>query len=162
MYKRLSILLILVLILFSKCDEENNEEENDNHGYGDEYNEQDRNNYFKDALKEYLIKHNLINSEELVQPEVVKEMLIKVFTGEKGEDLPKSMFKIINELSDIFVNIYYRERKKIKGKELYDLIDLNAIFAKMGQLMEETSLNEKEEENDFDPMDYVDKPTPGL
>ena len=124
------IFLLLSLILLIKCDDEeeslNNEEE--------EFSELERNNYFKESLKEYLIEHNLFNNEKLIKKTDINKIFINVLTGQEKDTLPEEIVETFNKLSDYFINIYYEHKKEIRGKEFYDLVDMGAIFKKMEEL----------------------------
>ena len=118
--------LLLSLILLIKCDDVNNEEE--------EYSDLDRNNYFKESLKEYLKEHNLFNNDKIIKPNDIKKIFIIVLTGQDKDSLPEEIVETFNKLSDYFINIYYKNRKEIRGKEFYDLVDMGEIFKKMEEL----------------------------
>ena len=118
--------LLLSLILLIKCDDVNNEEE--------EYSDLDRNNYFKESLKEYLKEHNLFNNDKIIKPNDIKKIFIIVLTGQDKDSLPEEIVENFNKLSDYFINIYYKNRKEIRGKEFYDLVDMGEIFKKMEEL----------------------------
>ena len=135
------IYYILLLILSTKCGEGPN--------YADanfEYDENDRNNYFKNYLKEYLIERKLFNSNKVVKPEDIKKIILELLSGSDEEHPIKEVGDGLNELCDYFVNLYYKERKEIKGKEIYNLIDINAIFMRLEKMM---GFGEKEEEEEI-------------
>ena len=119
------------MILLNKCDDE---EKSLNYEEEEEFSELYRNKFFKKSLKEYLIEHNLFNNDKLIKPIDIKKMFIIVFTGQDKDSLPEEIVETFNKLSEYFINIYYKDRKEIRGKELYDLVDMGEIFKKMEEL----------------------------
>ena len=135
------IYCILLLILSTKCGEGPNYED-----ANFEYDENDRNNYFKNYLKEYLIERKLFNSNKVVKPEDIKKIILEILSGSDEEHPIEQVGDAVNELCDYFVNLYYKERKEIKGKEIYNLIDINTIFMRLEKMM---GFGEKEEEEEI-------------
>ena len=88
-----------------------------------------------------------------------------VFDGEP-EGGPEFMQGIFEQLSEYFINTYYKDRKEIKGKEIYDLIDIKIISMKFEQMIGENPYyngNEDDmEENDYDNRDVVGDPNPDV
>ena len=127
-----------------------------------DYDELDSDHYFKESLKEYLEEHKLIDSEKIIQPEEMKKIFLDVVSDDDPDGTTDYMLKMFEELADHFVNLYYKERKEIRGKDIYDLIDINPISMKFEELMGNSPYFpgfNNEEENDFDNMDDVGDPT---
>ena len=159
------LIIIFIIILLTKCEEEfeeiNKESENDD----DEYNSKS----FKKNLKEYLIEKKLFDSEEPVQKEELKKIVLdNIF--ENGEEVFGDYFtKIFNELADYFVDSYFKNRKEIKGKEIYDLIDIKPITEKFEEIVGKNNNNKSNMNNtdtdidnknkDFNSMNEVGEPT---
>ncbi len=152
------IISLFTLLFIIKCNElpletlENNSD----------YDEFDSDRYFKESLKEYLEDNKLFDSEKIIQPEELKEIFLDVVTEGDPDASFDYMEKIYEELADHFVNLYYRERQKIRGKDIYDLIDINPISLKFEELMGNSAYFpgfNNEEENDLDYMDEVGDPT---
>ena len=79
-----------------------------------------------------------------------------------------------NELADYFVDSYFVNRKEIKRKEIYDLININHITDKFEQMLgnnphfvndeNRTYINDDEDEdnNEDNSRDDVDEPSPDV
>ena len=77
---------------------------------------------------------------------------------------------MFNELADYFVNSHFVNRKEIKWKEIYELININHISDKFEQMLgnnrhfvndeNSTNINDDEDEdnNEYDSRDEVDEP----
>ena len=157
------LIIIFIIILLTKCEEEleeiNKESENDD----DEYNSKS----FKKNLKEYLIEKKLFDSEELVKKEELKKIVLdNIFGG--GEEIFGEYFQnIFKELADYFTESYFEKKKEIKGKEIYDLIDIKPITDKFVQMVaNNTNFNRNMNDTDIDSeneelnsMDEVGEPT---
>ena len=162
MKKNLVIMLILVSFAFlSKCqDEQEPIEENygeDYYNYGD----YDDDSFFKGTLKEYLVENKLFDSERVIQPDEMKKIFLDVITdGDPESSSPGYMNGVFTKLTDYFVDLYYKEKKEIKGKEIYDLIDINAISMKFEEMVGDNPYysDYDGQENDYDSRDGVGDP----
>ena len=125
------IIILLSIIFITKQEEES--------GKNDEE--------FQKYLKQYLIDKNLFDSEEPVKPEEMKKIFMDIITEGEYESNKEFYEGIFNELADYFVNSYYVNRKEIKGKQIYDLIDINQISEKYELMMSYYSETSDDEEN---------------
>ena len=158
------LIIIFTTIFLSKCEEEPNELNKESE-LDDEYNSKS----FKKNLKQYLIEKKLFDSEEPVQKEELKKIVLdNIF--ENGEEVFGDYFtKIFNELADYFVDSYFKNRKEIKGKEIYDLIDIKPITEKFEEIVGKNNNNKSNMNNtdtdidnknkDFNSMNEVGEPT---
>ena len=137
--KSIIFFLLLSFVLIIKCDDKSFEKEEE-----EEYSDLNRNNYFKEALKEYIIENNLYNNDKLIQPNYIKTIFLNVFTGQSKDNLPEEIVETFDKLSNYFINIYFKDRKEIRGKEFYDLVDINEIFIKMEELFPDNSDDDKD------------------
>ena len=86
----------------------------------------------------------------------MKKIFIDVMTEKDPQYIPEFLKAILDKLSKYFIDKYYKKKKIIKGKDLYDLIDIEPIAAKFQQLTgsydydfdESEAENENEENND--------------
>jgi len=163
--KLISLYLIIIfsILFIAQSEEEIEEISNIESDYDDGYGY----DYFKDNLKQYLIQRKLFESEEPVQKKELKEIFLDVITEGNEESLGEYFQKLFNELADYFVDSYFVNRKEIKGKEIYDLIDINQISEKFEQMVGENpfnnQMNDTDNENEnFDSMDEVGEPTPDV
>ena len=130
-----------------KCDSKSNSNDESN----DEGHKQ-----FKEQLKQYLIETKLLNSEKPIEREEMKKIFIDVMTEKDPQYIPEFLKAILDKLSKYFIDKYYKKKKIIKGKDLYDLIDIEPIAAKFQQLTgsydydfdESEGEDENEENND--------------
>lgn len=129
--KFIFIYILLSIIFITKAEEES--EKNDEE--------------FQKYLKQYLIDKNLFDSEEPVKPEEMKKIFMDIITEGEYESNKEYYETIFSELADYFVNTYYVNRKEIKGKQIYDLIDINQISEKYELMMSYYSEDSDEEEN---------------
>ena len=139
--------IIITIIFTIKCDSKSNSNDESN----DEGHKQ-----FKEQLKQYLIETKLLNSEKPIEREEMKKIFIDVMTEKDPQYIPEFLKAILDKLSKYFIDKYYKKKKIIKGKDLYDLIDIEPIAAKFQQLTgsydydfdESEGEDENEENND--------------
>ena len=88
----------------------------------------------------------------------MKKIFLESVTEGDAESSGEYFGGIFIELADHFVNEYYKERKEIRGKDIYDLIQLDPISKKFEQLMNDNSKynGADDNENNRDYNDYND------
>ena len=161
-------IVLLSFIYLTKC-EKVHEGETINNDFDDGYGE----DYFKESLKQYLVERNLFDSEEPVSKEEMKKIFLEVITEGDYESSAEYFGGIFNELADYFVDSYFVNRKEIKGKQIYDLININHISDKFEQMLgnnphfvndeNDTMINDEDEDNnEYDSRDDVGEPTPDV
>ena len=158
--KNFYLLLILSLFFLTKSEEtpEPKVEQDDNNN---ETFEEDGDLYFKKTLKDYLVEKNLFESDRIIEPDEMKKIFLESVTEGDAESAADYFGGIFIELADHFVNEYYKERKEIRGKDIYNIIELDPISKKFEQLMNDNSKYNGEEvnkENNNDYNDYDDDP----
>ena len=163
MSKKLFFILLCSIIFFVKADEEPDEMSN----YDDDYYDGYGDNYFQESLKEYLVQNNLYDSDRIIQPDEMKKIFLEVITEGDAESSADYFGGIFNELSDFFVNEYYAKKKEIKGKDIFELFDINQISQKFEQMMEANpkynGMNEVDEDDgDYDTRDDIGEPSPDV
>ena len=157
------IISLLSLILNSKCEENHSEEEEEDWEEGDDYDDFEGDDYFKHSLKEYLVANKLFDSDRLIKRDEMKKIFLDVISDGDPEGAPGYMESVFHDLTEYFVNTYYKDRPQIRGKDLYDLIDINEISMKFEQMMGDNPYyNGYEEEKDFDNRDVVGEPSPDV
>ena len=156
MYFYFLIILSLFFLLKSEETPETKLETNENNN--DEAFEEDGDMYFKKTLKEYLVEKNLFESDRIIEPDEMKKIFLESVTEGDAESSAEYFGGIFIELADHFVNEYYKERKEIRGKDIYDLIQLDPISKKFEQLMNDNSKynGADDNENNRDYNDYND------
>ena len=163
------IILFLSLVFISKAQEDDQKdlsEDNNWEGNNFDYDDFDSDEFFKNSLKEYLVEKKLFESERAIPREEMKKIFADVVFDGEPEGGPEFMHGIFEQLSEYFINTYYKDRKEIKGKEIYDLIDIKVISMKFEQMIGENPYyngNEDDmEENDYDNRDVVGDPNPDV
>ena len=153
--KNFYLLLILSLFFLSKSEEtpEPKVEQDDNNN---ETFEEDGDLYFKKTLKDYLVEKNLFESDRIIEPDEMKKIFLESVTEGDAESAADYFGGIFIELADHFVNEYYKERKEIRGKDIYNIIELDPISKKVEQLMNDNSKYNGEEVNKENNNDYND------
>ena len=113
------------------------------------------------VTKYYLVEKNLWESDKLIKPDEIRKIFIDIIN--EGEEYKNNKLKIaFDEVINYFIDKYYKEKKEIKGKDLYELININEVHLKFDELIK-NKINDKEEnENDldkqFDNMDIIGEP----
>ena len=149
-------LIILSLFFLSKSEETPEPKLEPNENNNDEAFEEDGDMYFKKTLKEYLVEKNLFESDRIIEPDEMKKIFLESVTEGDAESSAEYFGGIFIELADHFVNEYYKERKEIRGKDIYDLINLDPISKKFEQLMSDNSKYNGADDNSDNNNDYND------
>ena len=157
-------LLILFTIIFSfiliiRCEEEEEEEEDDDNEIPYDFLEGEK--YFKKNLKDYLIDSELYKSDRIIEREELEMIFIEIISDGDPNSMIAYLGDTLRELTDYFMNLYYKEKKQIRGKDIYKLFDINAISKKLEELLTK-DFQDEEEEMDFDKRDEIGKPNSGL
>ena len=151
-------ILFLSLIFISKCQDNLKYDEEEDYYSLDDFNGE---KLFKASLKEYLVQNNLYESDRIIKRDEMKKIFLDIITEGEPDNTPQYMEGIFQQLTEYFVNVYYKDRKELRGKDIYDLIDIMAISMKFEQMVSANSYYEgdDEEENSFDKRDVVGEPT---
>ena len=150
MKKNIIILFTLFsLLLLLKC--KNKKQQKDD--YDDDEEEEDSYASFRKTLRKYLKKNKLYKSSRLVEPNELKRIFLDVVGDGGVEGTPKRVVEVFNKLADYFVDKYYRDKKEIKGKEVYKLFDFSEISLKLGDFMREMPPEDDEPMNNDDEFD---------
>ena len=148
MNKKLNFLFIFFLIVsVCKCEEENYEEIEEEEMIDDLYDSYDDVTEFKKSLKEYLVKNNLFDSDKLIERKEMEKIFLDVILNRSLEGIPDYLKEIIDYLTKHFLDKYYKKKKEIKGKDIYELIDILAISRKFEQLTGSSEYDDYEEED---------------
>ena len=125
------------------------------------YDNYDEDQYFKELIKDYLVEKNLWESDKLIKPDEIRKIFIDIIN--EGEEYKNNKLKnAFDEVINYFIDKYYKEKKEIKGKDLYELININEVHLKFDELIKNKINDKKENENDideqFDNMDIIGEP----
>ena len=89
----------------------------------------------KSFLKKYLINNDLFYNDRLIDPGEMRKIIIDVILEDAPfDELDQYTKSLYDKLANIFIEKYYKERNEIRGKDIYDLIDINEIIHKYYQL----------------------------
>ena len=140
MIKPIIIFIIFIfLISIDKCDDE------EDSGYLiDNTKEIER---FKKSLKEYLIKNELFESEKIIEKDEMKKIFFDIILVKPVTFIPEYLQEMLEYLSNFFIEKYYKNKKEIRGKEVYDLIDIVEISRKFEEMTEDDYSEPDEEKN---------------
>ena len=152
------IILTFFLYFFYSVLAENTQNED----YEDfSYDNYDGNQYFKEIVRDYLIEKKLWKSDKLIQPEELRTIFMDIIMD--GEEYKENKLKeTFEKLADYFINKYYEDKKTIRGKDIYDLIEISEISLKFEELIENNKYDIEYEDEDinYDNMDIVGEPNP--
>ena len=137
-------------------------ENTQNEDYEDfSYDNYDGDQYFKEIVKDYLIEKKLWKSDKLIQPEELRTIFMDIIMD--GEEYKENKLKeTFEKLADYFINKYYEDKKTIRGKDIYDLIEMSEISLKFEELIGNNKYDIEYEDEDinYDNMDIVGEPNP--
>ena len=105
------------------------------------YEKYDENQYFKEFVKNYLIEKNLWESDKLIQPDEIRKLFIDIIN--EGEYMDNKLKNVFDKVINYFIEKYYKEKKDIKGKDLYDLININELIRKFDDLIKNKMCDEE-------------------
>ena len=104
--------------------------------------------YLKNYIKNYLKENDLLENERLIGPGEMKKIFIDILLeGTSINDVDEYTKEMNEELARLFIPKYYHRKKEIRGKDIYDLIDINEIKQKYYQLNGEIPFFEDDDEN---------------
>ena len=107
----------------------------------------------KNYLKKYLIENNLFESDKIIKPEEFKKIFIKMMLeGSSIDEVDDYTREITKELANIFIEKYYKKKKEIRGKDIYDLININDITQKYYQLNGEIPIYDDDNDGYFNDL----------
>ena len=152
--------LFSLLIISSNCNKKSNENENE---YYEEEDDLDIGNfgnygYFKEILKQYLIESRLFHSDREISRNEMKSIFLDIISEGDPDRSSPYLMKVFDQLADFFIEEYYKEGNVIRGRDIYDLMDIQKIYSKFGDIVNETSIFDdyNEQEDDLDNKDIID------
>ena len=154
MIKNLFLIIFLINIFsFIFCQNLTEDESMEDYTY-DNY---DGEQYFKEIVKEYLEEKKLWKSDKLIQPSELRKIFLDIITD--GEESSDPKFKeAFEKLADFFIDKYYKEKKEIRGKDIYDLIGIIEISLKLAEFIDDKSEYKDADDGDdnMDPVNDTD------
>ena len=102
-------------------------------------------------MKEYLTEEKLINSER----KKIEKIFVDILTEKDASYIPEFLKKILDKLSVYFLDKYYKKKKIIRGKDLYQLINMEEISTKFQQISSNPDFDLSElDDDDEDEYEY--------
>ena len=146
-------LIIIIIYTFSLILCQNSTEDENMEDYT--YDNYDGEQYFKEIVKEYLEEKNLWKSDKLIQPDELRKIFFDIITD--GEESSDPKFKeAFEKLADFFIDKYYKEKKGIRGRDIYDLIGITEISLKFDEFIDDKSDYNDDDDNNDDGDDNID------
>ena len=146
-------LIIIIIYTFSLILCQNSTEDENMEDYT--YDNYDGEQYFKEIVKEYLEEKNLWKSDKLIQPDELRKIFFDIITD--GEESSDPKFKeAFEKLADFFIDKYYKEKKEIRGRDIYDLIGITEISLKFDEFIDDKSNYNDDDDNNDDGDDNID------
>ena len=97
--------------------------------------------YLKKFFMNYLKNNNIISSEQFIQKNEMKKIIVDILLeGTSSSDIEENTLMAYNELADIFIEKYYKEKKFIKGKDLINIINIKELIQKYYELNGESPI----------------------
>ena len=156
------MIILFSTILLTNCKDNDNDVDEEELEYDEEsdYDHFDEYGYFKSGLKEYLVSNNLFNSDRVIEPDEMKKIFLDVITEGDSESGPSHLRTLFERLAEHFVEVYYNDKKQIRGKDIYNLMDINEITMKFEEFAGKTPFFDdyNEEEDDLDNRDFMGEP----
>ena len=157
---RLSISLLIIFLLMSvnKC----HGDYYDDYPYPDDYyddNDYNDNNYydnFNETLKNYLVENGYFDSDRLIEPYEMKKILYEVISEGDPDKNSENVKKIFSQLAERFTEVYYNDRKQIRGKDIYGLINIDDIWARFDDYLDYNLSSKYDDFFDDDENDDLD------
>ena len=147
MHKKIFLILTLLIIYVNSGNNTKQVYEEDESVY-----EEQEEEMFKKTVKDYLTK-NLIYGNETVEvtPEEMRKIFKNVMTGDKGEEVPEKYVEPFEQLTTQFIDEQYNQknRKTIKGSEVFGLFDINDLNKKFNAILEKLGIKEDIDEDDM-------------
>ena len=98
-------------------------------------------------MRNYLIEKKLFKSDRIIEPNELKKIFIDILLeGASIDDVDDYTKDLNEELSNIFIKKYFKRKKEIRGKDIYDLIKINEIREKYYQLNGEIPIYDDEDD----------------
>ena len=97
--------------------------------------------YLNKFFLNYLDSNNLIESDQLISQSYMKKIIVDIMLeGLSPNEVEEKILTMYNDLADIFIEKYYKERKEIKGKDLINIINIKELMQKYYELNGESPI----------------------
>ena len=102
---------------------------------------------FNETLKTYLIENGYFDSERLIEPYEMKKILYEVISQGDPDTNSEGINNVFKQLAERFTEVYYNDKKQIRGKDIYGLINIDHIWERIDDYID-FNVSDK-----FDPFD---------
>ena len=138
MPKHLIILLILFVSLPIYNLHQYYDEYPDLEGNYDDYDLNDDNYFdnFNETLKNYLVDNGYFDSDRIIEPHEMKKIIYEVITEGEPDRNSEEVNNIFKQLAERFTEVYFNDKKQIKGKDIYGIVNIDDIWSKFNDYLD--------------------------
>ena len=151
----ISLVLLFSLPLLNKTQDDYNGD----YPYPDDYYDDNDYNYFEnfnETLKNYLIDNGLFDSDRLIEPHEMKKILYEVISEGDSEKNTEGVKKVFQQMAERFTDVYFNDKKQIRGKDIYGLININDIWDRFDDYVDFNTSSKNDDFFDDDENDDLD------
>ena len=151
----ISLVLLFSLPLLNKTQDDYNGD----YPYPDDYYDDNDYNYFEnfnETLKNYLIDNGLFDSDRLIEPHEMKKILYEVISEGDSEKNTEGVKKVFQQMAERFTDVYFNDKKQIRGKDIYGLININDIWDRFDYYVDFNTSSKYDDFFDDDENDDLD------
>ncbi len=151
----ISLVLLFSLPLLNKTQDDYNGD----YPYPDDYYDDNDYNYFEnfnETLKNYLIDNGLFDSDRLIEPHEMKKILYEVISEGDSEKNTEGVKKVFQQMSERVTDVYFNDKKQIRGKDIYGLININDIWDRFDDYVDFNTSSKNDDFFDDDENDDLD------
>ena len=102
---------------------------------------------FNETLKDYLVDNGYFDSERLIEPHEMKKIIYEVISDGDPDKNSEGVNNIFKQLAERFTEVYFNDKKQIRGKDIYGLINIDDIWERFDDYLD-YNVSDK-----FDPFD---------
>ena len=102
---------------------------------------------FNETLKDYLVENGYFDSERLIEPHEMKKIIYEVISDGDPDKNSEGVNNIFKQLAERFTEVYFNDKKQIRGKDIYGLINIDDIWERFDDYLD-YNVSDK-----FDPFD---------
>ena len=107
----------------------------------------------------YLVENGYFESDRLIEPPELKKILYEVLSEGDPDKNSESVKKIFKQLAERFTDVYYNDKKQIRGKDIFGLINIDDIWARFDDYLDYNISGKYDFDDDDDEDDDLDNDT---
>ena len=108
--------------------------------YDDYYDDGDYNDRFytnfNETLKNYLVDNGYFDSDRIIEPHEMKKIIYEVITEGEPDRNSEEVNNIFKQLAERFTEVYFNDKKQIKGKDIYGIVNIDDIWSKFNDYLD--------------------------